>query len=287
ALAHGKPEIEARFRARARELDLVDRILQIPFLPHWRVPEFLRSCLAVCCLEQDFPIGFHSPIVPREGLLCGTCLVASAEMIRKLPGHERLPPGYGCVAVRDVHDVEALAGQLAAIAKDPAPAPIVGARGRRFACELQADVIFPEPLELILETAASRGGIPYELRMSVDTEDAEDRTTRFPLTALVAAAIGCGIDRVVGSEATLDRPIDVATAREVLAAVERAGVRSDGRLKSMISAVKIEIAIAEAEEAPDSTTPTRDSTLAGLQNGRWAINEQEFSAAIPFRDPRL
>ena len=52
------PGGRARFRERARELGLTDRVLQIPFLPHWRVPEFLRGCLAVCCLEQDFPIGF-------------------------------------------------------------------------------------------------------------------------------------------------------------------------------------------------------------------------------------
>jgi glycosyltransferase involved in cell wall biosynthesis len=288
ALAHGKPEIEARFRARARELDLIDRILQIPFLPHWRVPEFVRSCLAVCCLEQGFPIGFHSPIVPREVLLCGTCLVASTEMIRKLPGYERLPPGYGCVAVRDVHDVEALAGQLAAIAEDPGPAPVVGARGRRFACELQEDVIFPEPLELILEAAASRAGVPSELRLATDSEDAEGGTTRFPLTALVVAAIGDGIDRVVGSEATPDRPVDVATARGLLAAVETAAARGGGRMKSMISAIEIEIAIAEAEEAPGSTTPTRDFIpVAGLQNGRWAMDEQDLAAAIPRRDPQL
>ena len=102
ALAHGKPEIEARFRERATELDLVDRVLQIPFVPHWRVPEFLRSCLAVCCLEQDFPISIHSPIVPLEVLLCGRCLLGSTEVIRKLPGHERLPDRYGCIAVKDV-----------------------------------------------------------------------------------------------------------------------------------------------------------------------------------------
>ena len=68
ALAHGRPDVEARFRERARELGLTDRVLQIPFLPHWRVPEFLRGCLAVCCLEQDFPIGFHSPIMPLRGV---------------------------------------------------------------------------------------------------------------------------------------------------------------------------------------------------------------------------
>ena len=146
-------------------------------------------------------------------------------------------------------------------------------------------MIFPEPLELILEAAALRRDVPPELRMSVDSEDVESCTTRFPLTALVVAAIGGGIDRVVGSEG---RPIDVATPREVLAAVERAGVRGDGRMTSMISAIKIEIAIAEVEEAPDSTTPIGYLTpLAGLQNGRWAMDEEDFSAAVPLRNPGL
>ncbi|HEY6995510.1 MAG TPA: glycosyltransferase, partial [Xanthobacteraceae bacterium] len=73
ALAHGSAAVERDFRARARKLGLVDRVLQIPFLPHWRVPEVLRGCVAVCCLEQNFPIVFHSPIIPREVLLCGAC----------------------------------------------------------------------------------------------------------------------------------------------------------------------------------------------------------------------
>ena len=79
ALAHGSPLVEKQFRERAVALGLDDRILQLPFVPHWRVPEFLRGCRAVCCLEQGFPIAFHTPIVAREVLLAGSCLLASAE----------------------------------------------------------------------------------------------------------------------------------------------------------------------------------------------------------------
>src|SRR5262245_57490453 len=132
ALAHGPPAVEQSFRARARELDLVDRILQIPFLPHWRVPEFLRGCLAVCCLEQDFPIVFHTPIVAREVLLCGACLVGSTEVIRTLPRYARLVHGYGCVAIENVNDGDELTGRLAAIVKGPTPGALV--RGRRCRC---------------------------------------------------------------------------------------------------------------------------------------------------------
>src|SRR5262249_21998223 len=132
------------------------RILQIPFLPHWRVPEFLRGCLAVCCLEQDFPIGFHTPMIPFEVLLCGSCLVASTEVITKLPAYGRLPHGYGCVAIEDVGDIEGLSASLAAIVQDPKPAVAVGARGRAFACALQSEATFPLQLERILEAAVAR-----------------------------------------------------------------------------------------------------------------------------------
>ena len=67
------------------ELRVTDRLLQIPFLPHWRVPEFLRSCLAVCCLEQDFPITFHTPMLAREVLTCGQCLVGSPRRVPASP----------------------------------------------------------------------------------------------------------------------------------------------------------------------------------------------------------
>ena len=103
------PRLRALLRGERDELDQ-------EFAEDWRVPEFLRGCVAVCCLEQDFPIEFHTPIIPCEVLLCGTCLVASTEVIRKLPAYGRLPHGYGCVAIEDVNDIIAdLEQALAAI----------------------------------------------------------------------------------------------------------------------------------------------------------------------------
>ena len=110
----------------------------------------------MCCLEQDFPIRFHTPIIAMEVLLCGACLIGSTEIIRKLPGSGRLPDGYGCVAIEDVNDVPALSARLAAILEDQAPAAAVGARGRKFALEMQRNVGFPQTLERVLAAAAAR-----------------------------------------------------------------------------------------------------------------------------------
>jgi glycosyltransferase involved in cell wall biosynthesis len=284
ALAHGKPEIEARFRARAEELDLTDRILQIPFIPHWRVPEFLRSCLAVCCLEQDFPIRIHSPIVPLEVLLCGRCLVGSTEVIRKLPGYERLPDRYGCIAVEDVNDADALSRQLAAIARDPQPSIAVGARARKFACELQESVSFPEPIELLLQAAASGRRIPPALRVNAEGAEAVTEPTRFRLTQLVSAAIKKDPKAQAPRVRTTDRrkrPVDVARARELLETIERSPI---DRRRSLAFAVEIEIAIAEAESAMDVAA---EDSLFRLQIRRWALDERGLAELFPTRSPGM
>lgn len=164
ALAHGGAEVEGRFRDRAQQLGLADRVLQLPFIPHWRIPEFLRGCAAVCCLEQDFPIAFHDPIVAREVLLCAACLIGSVEIVRKIPRYERFPSGYGCVALEDVNDIGALSKALAAVITDPETALDMRARGCAFARVLQADIAFPETLERILAIAAARRPLPDSLR---------------------------------------------------------------------------------------------------------------------------
>jgi glycosyltransferase involved in cell wall biosynthesis len=155
AMAHGRPHVETAFRDHAAELGIADRVLQIPFLPHWRVPEFLRRCLAVCCLEQNFPIHFHAPIVAREVMLSGACLVGSTEILRKLPAPDSVVDGFNCVAIDDVTDVAALTDRLARIVDDPAPAAALGARGRALIAGMQANTPFPGPVEAILDEAAS------------------------------------------------------------------------------------------------------------------------------------
>jgi glycosyltransferase involved in cell wall biosynthesis len=285
ALAHGSLMVEESFRARARELDLADRILQIPFLPHWRVPEFMRGCLAVCCLEQDFPIVFHTPIIAREVLLCGTCLVGSTEIIRKLPGYERLVHGYGCVAIENVNDVDVLAERLAAIVQDPQPAAAVGTRGRSFARELQREMPVAETLERILESAASRRRKRPKAGASADDAAVAMHGDRFFLTQLAAAAVADSARSGAVGHAAGPGPVnDLARAREVLAAVEHRIGRGELGLKRFVPAIEIEIAIAaaEQEEAPDGCDP-----LFRLHMARWAMAAGDLGGLIPVRDLRL
>lgn len=288
ALAHGEASVQKSFRARASELGLAGQILQIPFLPHWRVPEFLRGCLAVCCLEQDFPIAVHAPIIPREVLLSGTCLVGSTEVIRKLPSFERLPHGYGCAAIEDVNDVEALSQQLAAIAEDPETAAAVGSRGRDFARELQTDVPFPQALERVLASAAARQRAPSPTRRPAEKAPADAAKRRFPLTNLVAVAIA-EIGGIRYEDADLpDRTTDLAWARQVLNAIERGMANGETSLRPLALAVRTEIAVAMAEDEADMTSPAeRSDALFRLRLRRWAMKEGTLAGLAPVRDPQL
>jgi len=281
ALAHGTSSIETKFRARAQALGLADRVLQLPFLPHWRVPEFVRGCLAVCCLEQDFPINIHSPIIPREVLLCGTCLVASTEVIRKLPGYARLPDGYACVAVEDVNRIDLLSSRLAAIAANPAATAAVAERGRDFALDAQKHSTFPRTLEQILEAAATRRRLPAPLRRAT-LGAVPEADEGFVFTRLAADVLtdptGAPRRRV---------PRTLAMARAVLADIESRIASGRLDLRLLAAAVNIEIEIANAEEDADANSPVGTDPLFRLRRRHWAPLAKNISALIPLRDPQL
>ena len=275
AMAHGWPALEQKFRARVEELGIMDRVLQIPFLPHWRVPEFLRSCLAVCCLEQDFPIAFHAPIVTREVLACGKCLVASTELIQKLPDHLRLADGYGCVAIPDVQDIDALSARLAAIVRDPQPVAWVAARGHVFAGALQEEAKASSSLDAILKGAAKKKRLRTRKRSAAA---ANPPHPRFPLAQAMSERL-----KLCGDSAVFDLP----QAREALAAVERAPNNGELTLHQGVSAaIRLEIALAEAELPGPKATEDHDP-LFRLRIKRWALADGELGALLPTRDPHL
>ena len=282
ALAHGKPDVEGKFREMAQELGLTDRILQLPFLPHWRVPEFLRGCLAVCCLEQDFPIRIHSPMVAREALLCGCCLVASKEVLGKLPEDDRLPSGYGCVAVDNVHDVGELAQRLADIANDPAPAAAVGARGHDFVCRLERQSEFPRRLDKILTAAAARKRLPATFSGNSDKPGSSDDS--FQLTQLCADAL----QKITGERLPTIGQIDIVEAHTILGAIRKAAAKGVTSLRPLIPAVEIEITVATAEgalgELRDGET---QEVFVRLNIARWALDPDDFAQLVPIQDPHL
>jgi glycosyltransferase involved in cell wall biosynthesis len=286
-LAHGGPAIQRDFRARVVELGLLDRVLQIPFLPHWRVPEFLRGCLAVCCLEQDFPISFHSPIIPLEVLLCGACLVGSTEVIRKLPNREQLVHGYNCVALEDVNDIAKLSETLGAIVTDPGLVAPVGVRGRTFACEAQEKIDFPRRLESLL-TRAARHECLTAAKPPISAERRVE-AGRFRFTQMAARALADADGQAAGAAAAPSiGEIGLADAHNLLREINRAIDDEKISQRSVAQAVAAEIAIATAEEGQFSEQDDAGADpLFRVAPRRWAVGELDFGMLAPVRRPEL
>ena len=139
AMAHGHPGRNDSFREYINANDLGSHVFQLPFLPHWRVPEFIRRCAAVCCLEQEFPIKFHDPIIAREVLTCGGCLIGSTEVIEKLPDAHKLIDGYNCVSISDVNKIGILEHRITSILEDPDSAQQIRRRARQYGVEVEGD----------------------------------------------------------------------------------------------------------------------------------------------------
>ncbi len=160
AMVHGWDDVELAFRDTLSELSLDDWTTQLPFLPNWRVPEFLRLCDAVCFLERDFPIAGHRATVPREVLACGRCLIASASILRQQQTPERLVNGWNCLAVEHVRDPAELAAALETVLESPAVAAEIGTRGACYSQYVESHRKFPHNYERLFSDTISGRSIP-------------------------------------------------------------------------------------------------------------------------------
>lgn len=118
-----------RFTALVHELGLEDRTWILPFLPHWRIPGFIRACTCVCFLERDFPVAIHGPTVPREVLACGTCLVVSREIATRQHFRGEARDGEHFVTIDTPRHHANLAARLADVIHNPDRAAAMGAAG--------------------------------------------------------------------------------------------------------------------------------------------------------------
>lgn len=127
AMTHGTQG--EHFRKMLRENDLEDRTRLLPFVPNWRVPSFIRACTAVCFLERDSPIALHGPMIAREVIACGTCLIVSGEVASKQGYHDLISDGQNMLVVANPKSPEDLAARLRFVIERPEAAREIGARG--------------------------------------------------------------------------------------------------------------------------------------------------------------
>ncbi len=80
-VANGKGLPE--FQNLIREEDLEKNSIFLGFVPPWRIPSIIKLSTCVVVPEREFPIQNHMPILPREVMAVGKCLILSGELYRK------------------------------------------------------------------------------------------------------------------------------------------------------------------------------------------------------------
>src|SRR5690606_19172988 len=76
----------------------------LPFIPHWRISSFIKSCDLICFLENNFPIKIHRPQVPFEVLSQGTCLLLSKDILDNLTYKSLLIDRVNFICIDKVND---------------------------------------------------------------------------------------------------------------------------------------------------------------------------------------
>jgi len=71
------------FQNLVREKNLEKHSIFIGFVPPWKIPSIIKLSTCVVVPEREFPIQYHRPILPREVMAVGKCLILSKELYGK------------------------------------------------------------------------------------------------------------------------------------------------------------------------------------------------------------
>jgi hypothetical protein len=133
-----------------RDAGIEDRATVLPMRPNWRVPDFIDACTAVCFLERDFPIAIHGPVIPREVLACGACLVMSREIASKQRYRDQLAHGKNVLIVEDPKDHDELTAILRSVIGDSQRARVIGTEGSALSRSIEGDNVYISGWEALL-----------------------------------------------------------------------------------------------------------------------------------------
>jgi glycosyltransferase involved in cell wall biosynthesis len=174
ALSNGwrKPE----FQQLAAGLGIDEYVHLLPFQPHWRIPEFIRSATAAAFLERDFPIAAHGPTIPTEVIACGKCLILSEEIARKQKYRRRIRNYKNLIVVSDPKDHGELARAIRFALENPQRADEIGQTGfRELGTDRDAHHNYIKNVESLLSAVANEKCVS---RKKVDLADIDSKAKK-------------------------------------------------------------------------------------------------------------
>lgn len=117
-----------RFKEAIKKFGLENKTLFINFVPPWKIPSIIKKSTCVVIPERDFPVVQHTPILPREVMAVGKCLILSGELYAKRRSSE-IEDGKNVIVV-DPKNIEQFRRILEQVIKNPDYAEKIGQQAR-------------------------------------------------------------------------------------------------------------------------------------------------------------
>ena len=117
---------------------LLERTWLLPPMAPWRIPSFVSRLHATCFLENAFPIPFHTPILPREILSQGSCLILSQDIYDKHYAKVNFVNGKNFVLVNDPRDPDDISEHIEALLKNRQSCKDIGLHGKYLSEEIES-----------------------------------------------------------------------------------------------------------------------------------------------------
>ena len=275
---------EAEFGRRVDELGLARYVRMHPFIPHWRIPGFIRACDAVAFLERDFAIRAHTPTIPSEVLSCGACLIVSEEVLRKQMFRALARQRENLIVVADPRAHAELARAVRYALQDPGRAQAIGSAGRTLTEDLPDVTTYVDGLERVLqsvigEPARVRGQPDNSAERGERLEPSEVVEKFYPYTAALLgttrlqAARAALSGSMIGSEPIEPREFAVAVGQRLLESLDAYG------LDYVRSMCRYELLMHEWAAERDQTNEDSDS---GRAFDEYALTSTRFSVRGDF-----
>jgi len=124
-----------KLKESVKEHNLEEKTIFMDFVPPWKIPSVMKASTCIVHPERDFPVAAHNPILPREVMAAGRCMMLSEELCRKLP-YSNLEDGVNALIVNP-YDLLGFREKLRKIIKEPDYAEGIGREALKFSREIE------------------------------------------------------------------------------------------------------------------------------------------------------
>ncbi|MBE0478504.1 glycosyltransferase, partial [Candidatus Aerophobetes bacterium] len=138
------------FQNLVREKNLEKHSIFLGFVPPWKIPSIIKLSTCIVVPEKEFPIQYHTPILPREVMAVGKCLILSKELYNK-QSYGNLTDGENILLI-DPKNIKQFRRIIEDIIRHPDTASRIGQNAYKFSRQIEN---FNEYINLTIDLYSS------------------------------------------------------------------------------------------------------------------------------------